>query len=144
MFKISFIQPQIGRQQEQQQGQQQQEEAHQKDVNIRWNTINDPKRKWARKVSTTASSGAVDNGRASAKASTSRIIDVKLSSAEPHADPSPEALLHQRSIQKIPKKAGRRLQLKYGEGHVQPAEDIPEPSQSQKLRQRRTQHPLAS
>ena len=63
-------------------------------MNIRWNTINDLKRKWARKDSTAASSGAVDNGRASAEASTSRTINVELSSAEPHADPLPEALLH--------------------------------------------------
>ena len=114
-------------------------------MNIRWKTINDPKRKWVRKKdSTTTSSGAVDKGRASAEVSTSRTIDVKLSSAEPHADPPPEALLHQGSIQKIPKKAGRRQRLEYGEGYVQPVEDVPEPPQGRKLRQRRAQHPPIS
>ena len=51
-----------------------------------------------RKKDSTISSGAVDKGRASTKASTSRTINVKLSSAEPYIDPSPEALLHQGSI----------------------------------------------
>ena len=63
VFKISFIEPQIKQQQEQQQEQQQgqqQEEEHQKDINIRWNTINNLKRKWVRKKdSTTAFSGAI-------------------------------------------------------------------------------------
>ena len=101
-----------------------------------------------KKASTTISSEAVDKGRASTEvsteASTSRTIDVKLSSAEPHTDPSPEALLHQGSIQKIPKKAGRRQRLEYGEGYVQPVEDVPEPPQGRKLRQRRAQHLLIS
>ena len=80
-FKISFMEPQIKQQQEQQgcQQGQQQEEEHQKGINIRWNTINNSKRKWVRKKDfTAASSGAVDNGRASAEASISRIIDVKI------------------------------------------------------------------
>jgi hypothetical protein len=47
-----------------------------------------------KKDSTTISSGAVNKGRASTKASTSRTIDVKLSSAEPYADPLLEALLY--------------------------------------------------
>ena len=63
-------------------------------MNIRWNIIINPKRKWARKDSTTASSEAIDDSRASVKASTSRIINIKLSSTEPYTDPLPEALLH--------------------------------------------------
>ena len=67
-------------------------------MNIRWNTINDPKRKWARKDSTAASNRAIDNGRASTEASISKIINIKLSSAEPYADPLPKALLYQSFI----------------------------------------------
>ena len=88
-------------------------------MNIRWKTINNLKRKWVRKKdSTTTSSGAMDKGRASTKVSTSRTINIKLSSAEPYTDPPPEALLYQGSIQKIPKKVGRRQRLKYREGYV--------------------------
>ena len=47
-----------------------------------------------KKDSTTISSGAVDKGRASTKVSTSRTINVKLSSAEPYTDPPLEAPLH--------------------------------------------------
>ena len=64
-------------------------------MNIRWKTINNLKRKWVRKKdSTTISSRAVDKGRASTKVSTSRTIDVKLSSVEPYVDPLLEALLY--------------------------------------------------
>ena len=51
-----------------------------------------------KKDSTTISSGAVDEGSASTKASTSRTINVKLSSAESYIDPLLEALLYQGSI----------------------------------------------
>ena len=47
-----------------------------------------------KKDSTTISSRAIDKGSASTKASTSRTIDVKLSSVEPYIDPLPEALLY--------------------------------------------------
>ena len=64
-FKVSFTEPLVQQQPEQQpeqQLEQRQEEVQHYKADIRWNTINQPTRKWARKDSTTASSGAVDTG----------------------------------------------------------------------------------
>jgi len=112
-FKVSFIEPQV-----QQQPERQQEEVQHHKVDTRWNTINQPTRKWVRKKgSTAASNKTVDKSRSS----TNRSIDVRLSSidvdlsfAEPPAEPPPEPL-HQSSIQKISKKAERRQRIEHVE-----------------------------
>ena len=68
-FKVSFVEPQYQQQQQEEEGVQ-----HHK-VDIRWNTINQPKRKWIRKDSSPASGEAVD--------SDSGTINGALSLAEP-------------------------------------------------------------
>ena len=83
-------------------------------MDIRWNIINQPTRKWTRKDSTAVSSRAIDI----AGSPTGRSINIRLSSnrnlslikppLKPLLEPLLELILHQSSIQKISKKAGRR------------------------------------
>ena len=72
MFKVSFVEPQIGQQQDRQQQGRQPQEDQREAVNIRWHTINQSIKKLVRqKGSTTASAEPPDKGGAS----TSSLID---------------------------------------------------------------------
>ena len=100
MFKVSFVEPQIGQQQDrqqqdrQQQGRQPQEDQREA-VNIRWYTINQSIKKLVRKKdSTAASTEPPDKGGASASSSIDR---EKLSPTDCSTEPL-EPLQHQKSI----------------------------------------------
>ena len=82
-----------------------------------------------------------------ARSSAGRSIDVGLSSIngnlsltepslEPPLEPLLELLLHQSSIRKISKKAGRRQRTEHAEDSSQLV-DVPDPPQSRNLRPRR-------
>ena len=96
-FNVSFIEPQIGQPQENQ------EQA----ANVKWRTINQSTRKWVRqKGSTATSTKALDNYGASTSGLINKGISIK-----PPADrciEPPEPLQHQKSIQTIAKRSGRR------------------------------------
>ena len=130
-FKVSFVEPQIGQLQEQQLQEQwasnREEDQHQA-VDIRWHTVNQPKRKWKWKKEglTTTSNDAV------ASASAGNSIDVTGRSLEPPVDPPN----YQTSLQPIAKKGSSRLQHEAAEDE----ELRVEPAQGRKLRSRRTQN----
>ena len=130
-FKVSFVEPQIGQPQEQQLQEQwasnREEDQHQA-ADIRWHTVNQPKRKWERKKEglTTTSNDAV------ASASAGNSIDVTGRSLEPPVDPPN----NQTSLQPIAKKGGSRLQHEAAEDE----ELRVEPAQGRKLWLRRTQN----
>ena len=92
MFKVSFVEPQIGQQQDRQQQERQPREDQREAVNIRWHTIIQSTRKLVRqKDSTTTSAEPLDKGGAS----TSSLINrEKL----PPTDYSIEPLQYQKSI----------------------------------------------
>jgi hypothetical protein len=100
MFKVSFVKPQIGQQQDRQrQDRQRQERQPQEDqreaVNIRWHTINQSIRKLVRqKDSTTTSAEPPDKGGASAGNSINREKLIELPTDCPTELPEP--LQHQK------------------------------------------------
>ena len=66
MFKVSFVEPQIGRQQDRQQQERQPQEDQREAVNIRWHIINQSTRKLVRQKDSTATSAEPpDKGGAS-------------------------------------------------------------------------------
>ena len=94
-------------------------------MDIRWNTVNQPTRKWVRKKhSTTTSSEAVGDGRSS----TGSLIngDIRKRPMEPPENRPLEPLKHQASIQTIAKKAGRRQRQEVAAqrgGLIEPVEE---------------------
>ena len=77
-FKVSFVEPQTGQQQQEQQQEQRQEQRQEQQAlngqqdqyqaaDIRWRTVNQPKRKWVRKDNFTTSNKAVNNSRTCTK-----------------------------------------------------------------------------
>ena len=106
-FKVSFVEPQIGQPQEQQLQEQRasnrEEDQHQA-ADIRWHTVNQPKRKWERKKEglTTTSNDAV------ASASAGNSIDITGRSLEPPVNPPN----HQTSLQPIVKKGSKLLRIR--------------------------------
>jgi len=164
MFKVSFVEPQIGQQQDRQQQERQPQEDQREAVNIRWHTINQSTKKLVRKKdSTTTSTEPPDKGGASpgslinreksiepptdysiepldkGGASTSSLID-REKSIEPPMDYSTEPLeplQHQKSIQTNIKQSGRRLRrevVSQPEGLV---DSVEKPVQGRIVRSRR-------
>ena len=138
-FKVSFIEPQIAQPQEQQRQKQRtldrQEDSHQA-ADIRWNTVNQPTRKWVRKKhSTTTSCEAVGDGRSS----TGSLIngDIRKRPMEPPENHPLEPLKHQVSIQTIAKKAGRRQRQEVAAQRGDLIEPVEEPGQGRNLRSRK-------
>jgi hypothetical protein len=141
MFKVSFVEPQIGQQQDrQQQDRRQQERRPQEDqreaVNIRWHTINQSTRKLVRqKDSTTTSAEPPDKGGASAGNSINREKLIELPTDCPTEPPEP--LQHQKSIQTNIKQSGRRQQRKVDSQPEELVESVEKPVQGRIVRSRR-------
>ena len=144
MFKVSFVEPQIGQQQDRQQQDRQQQDRQQQGrqpqedqreaVNIRWHTINQSTKKLVRqKGSTTASTEPLDKGRASAGSSIDR---EKLPPTDCSTEPL-EPLQHQKSIQTNIKQSGRRQRREVESPPEELVESVEKPVQGRIVRSRR-------